>query len=445
MVKINKTPKRKVFNKRGSVAFGVLALAALILEIGAATLFVTSTNMKRAVREEKNVILLQLAEAGIQDQLDYLWNVLAEHQNLADIDAAYSSGAPLTMNGSLQTDHLYQVYVNSINSVNNGYARDVEIIATGWIDRNGDGIYNSGSEKQRTIRTVVRFSLTRSGVFDYAYFMNNYGWFYGFSSTNLIANGDLRSNADFTINGGTPTVNGSIFAAPNNKLIPPASGTVNVTPNQWTNSYYATNASSRARQSYNELIHGSKNSTQYENWQDLIYDKNGSFINEKPDGAILGDKSGIRDFQNNILDPEPLTELPMPDLSDISRYVNISQNYTDTKETYNDGTPNPTFGEEAYIEVWNSGTGKYDRITTNGVITGNAVLVGTDTNPIKIHGPVTVTQDVIIKGTVDGQGTIYTGRNIHILGSIKYKNPPNFKGSDAQAIDNANEKKTMIA
>lgn len=50
-----------------------------------------------------------------------------------------------------------------------------------------------------------------------------------------------------------------------------------------------------------------------------------------------------------------------------------------------------------------------------------------------------------MKGYVKGQGTVYTGRNVHIVGSIRYSNPPDFRGSNMQAIDNSNEKRDMLA
>jgi hypothetical protein len=70
--------------------------------------------------------------------------------------------------------------------------------------------------------------------------------------------------------------------------------------------------------------------------------------------------------------------------------------------------------------------------------------VGTSDHPIKIHGPVTVAQDAVIKGTVSGQGTIYTGRNVHIVGSIIYKHAPDFRGSNTTTIDNENEKADLL-
>ena len=66
---------------------------------------------------------------------------------------------------------------------------------------------------------------------------------------------------------------------------------------------------------------------------------------------------------------------------------------------------------------------------TNGADRGCLVLDGTD-KPIRINGPVVVAGDVIIKGKVTGQGTIYSGRNIHIIGNLTYVDPPSWPKPD---------------
>jgi len=57
---------------------------------------------------------------------------------------------------------------------------------------------------------------------------------------------------------------------------------------------------------------------------------------------------------------------------------------------------------------------------------GSAILIGTYDYPIMIDGPVYFPGDVVIRGFVSGQGSIYAGRNIHIVGDITYKNPPSW-------------------
>ncbi|MBL7071057.1 MAG: hypothetical protein ISS26_02650 [Candidatus Omnitrophica bacterium] len=59
-------------------------------------------------------------------------------------------------------------------------------------------------------RVVVAYIIynPRSNVFDYPYFLNNWGWFYG---SGITANGDVRSNGRFDFRYG-PTVEGEIYA-----------------------------------------------------------------------------------------------------------------------------------------------------------------------------------------------------------------------------------------
>ncbi len=51
----------------------------------------------------------------------------------------------------------------------------------------------------------MRYILAPSRVFDYAYFINNWGWFYG---DTIYCNGNARSNGQFDVAGYKPTVTG---------------------------------------------------------------------------------------------------------------------------------------------------------------------------------------------------------------------------------------------
>jgi hypothetical protein len=265
----------------------------------------------------------------------------------------------------------------------------------------------------------------------------------------------MRANGDFNFLNGSPTVNGSVFASANTKLTPAAPGLVNLGPVKWNNSSYASSQASnqRMRQVYNSAVHGAKGSTQYQNWRDFVYDTDGSIVNNQIDGAVIGDVNGLRSWTRTsqgssatygVLDTRPTEEVIMPDLSDINRYISLSQTYVDTQATFDNGAANPYFNQGAKVETWNTSTNSYQRIDTNGVVTGSAALIGTNDHPIKIHGPVTFTQDAIIKGYVQGQGTVYAGRNVHIVGSIRYKTPPDFRGADPTTIDNNNSAKDML-
>ena len=65
-----------------------------------------------------------------------------------------------------------------------------------------------------TIVERVAFGVDRSKVFDYAYFVNNYGWFEG---STITANGGVRANGDMSLSQ-SPKVNGDVYAARNDEL-----------------------------------------------------------------------------------------------------------------------------------------------------------------------------------------------------------------------------------
>ena len=69
------------------------------------------------------------------------------------------------------------------------------------------------------------------------------------------------------------------------------------------------------------------------------------------------------------------------------------------------------------------------QLVTN-VYEGTMSLVGTAAHPIEVDGPVVVSEDVVLKGVISGQGTIYAGRNVHIIDDLTYDDPPEWPKPD---------------
>lgn len=438
----------------------VTAFMVMLLLAAAAASYVTAAtaDLRMTKRQWLEMQTTNLCEAGVQTELLALWKPLKQSQDFTSIDAmkkASASSPQASSAGTITGIGNYAVAVTGVTAPD-PYSRTVTISSVGWIDESKTGQI-SQYDPQKIINVMAKFQLQRSGVFDYTYFVNNYGWMQGFSPSNLIVNGDMRANGDFNFTGGVPTVNGSVYACSNAKLIPGAAGIVNTPPAKYTTANYITQAANnpRWRPGYNASLDGVQGSAQYEQTRDLVYDANGAVVNGRLAGTALCDANGERSWQAGTsgqilqtLDTAPTQELPMPDLSNISLYTNLSANYKDPKQTYLDGTPNPTYNQGAYLKVWdstaNKGAGAYVMLSKGGVVTGSASVVGDATHPVIIHGPVTFTQDVAIKGVISGQGTIYAGRNVHIVGSITYANPPDFRVSDPTAADDLNEKKDLL-
>ncbi len=444
-------------------------LIFMLLAVAGSTYVDHSTQaLRMARRRQTEIQTVNLCEAGNQELLQSLWLPFETSQNYDTFDPA-TQGASVNNPMAAIQDSIPNVgsFASGVINVTSpdSYTRIITVRTTGWIDLNGNGLLDAG-EPFKVVDATTTFSLNRSKVFDYTYFVNNYGWMDGFGQNDLIVNGDMRANGNFDFTNGSPTVNGSVYASFNQDLVPLDQGLVNTPPVKMTDSQYqqlesaggsnAANNQYRMRQGYTQSTFGSPGSTQYETYKDLTFMSNGLIdpTSQTPTGAVLGDANGLKNWQlttagatatETVLDPTPTSQVVMPDLSDLSVYQNLSSTYVDNNPTYAGGQTNPNYGQGAYIQVYNPGLGGYQTVTTNGNISGSAILTGTAQHPIIVHGPSTVSQDVLIKGVVSGQGTIYAGRNVHIIGSIVYNDPPNFSGSNPTAIDAQNSAADLLA
>lgn len=475
-MKLKHAPRRK---KKGSALVTTLVVMTLLAVASASYLDSSTQTMRLASRGYRSTQTTHLCEAGLQAVQRAIWRPFRQSQKFTDMKAACngasSNNVKMVQSGSIPGVGRYTSGVISFNQVNN-YMAVVKIRTIGFIDRDNDTVLDPG-EPFRQVDSVSRYELVRSQVFDYTYFINNYGWMDGFGVNDLIVNGDMRANGNFDFLNGSPTVNGTIIAAANDKLDPKVPGFINTPPVKWTDATYSSNWSNngtasreRWRQPYNSTTHGSPGTAQFNTWRDSVFKSNGTWVNGHTIngtefvppgsfGAVMSDSRGVNAWDRQsvgqtatktLIDTKPSKEVVMPDLSDLNQYKQLSTDFGAhpeiyQKQTYSDGSNNPNYGSPAYLEVWNSAQNKYVRLSdSNGLVSGSAVLVGTADKPIKLYGPVTVDQDVVIKGYTQGQGTIYAGRNVHIVGSTRYKNPPSWLGNDPAQNDRDNEKKDLL-
>jgi len=431
-----------------------LIMGGLSIITATAYLELATQDLRSASARLRETATTNLAEAGLNAGMQQLWREFKIAQRFTSFDSllvgASIASPRRPMNGVLGGVGNYTVSVVGYTTVDS-FTRRLTLRSVGWQDRNGNGQLDA-NEPRSVIDQTFDLSLSRSQVFDYAYFVNNYGWFYGFSNEQLVMNGDTRSNGDVEFqygSGGPPVFNGSVIASPNEKLSPRAEGRVILpggtqAPRQWDNTTYTTRQASdpMMRQAYNSILHGTFGSSTFNLWRDYLYNQHGQMVNGQPFGSVLSDVNGTRRFNGTVLDNRPSSELVLPDLNDLNYYINLSQNWRNPKQTFGDGLPNPQYNQQAYVEVWNPQQNRYVRY--NGVINGSIALVGYQNRPIRIHGPVTITQDVVIRGYIEGQGTLYAGRNVHVVGDIIYKNPPDSRGSVLDTILNLNERRDAL-
>jgi len=263
-----------------------------------------------------------------------------------------------------------------------------------------------------TIVEKVRFAQQRSKVFNNAYFVNNYGWFQGSGCT---ANGDVRANGDMYLDSSCK-VNGKVYAARNEEL--GVNGDITNYGKMDTYSTYKSTTygtSNAARPLYSDPNTGGTNAGGYE------------APSSTPTTAML--KSRIN--ANEELSVE------MPYIGDLSSSSSDYRQWAAELHAADSNMSTIKQGGNTIASVYYDGVGPSGDASLADK--GALVLVGTQSNPIVVNGPVIVESDVIIKGYVTGQGTIYSGRNIHIVGNIQYKNPPSWSNKSTQSANNSSK------
>lgn len=284
---------------------------------------------------------------------------------------------------SVGSSSAYSMPVNS--NLGDGYTGTVTLLSeanTGRASRTlgMQATVTAPNGTQRRVYELVRYRLAPSQVFDYAYFVNNFGWFYG---STITAHGNVRANGNFAFQS-NPKVNGDVTAAVNAAIAAP--GSVSGTWNFDTTASYRNNAPVRARPT------DPPSATYTDTWS-------------------MGYNGAPVQKQYN-----PVLEMPyISDLTDYEYYANEANGRI-------------KIGNTTVVDKVYSGSGPDGVAGTAD--DGTVVLVGTSANPIEITGPVVVRGDVIIKGVVKGQGTIYAGRNVHIADNITYKDPPTWTHPD---------------
>ena len=288
--------------------------------------------------------------------------------------------------------------------VNAGARAEVTFFAT------ASRMTGNGMRETVTIAERVSFGVDRSKVFDYAYFVNNYGWFEG---STITANGAVRANGDMSLSQ-SPKVNGDVYAAVNAELGVPG-----------------------------DIKNGTgtmDNKSTYRSTQYGTTDRARPLLKSADDGGYDAPTTVTSADLTARLHGNLAEGIDMPWISGLNEYIEYGKELKSTLAqggTYYINNANPGDPNYGYYQ----GTGP----SGNADLPDNLALVleGTQANPIRINGPVVVSNDVVIKGYVTGQGTIYSSRNIHIVGNIQYVNPPNWANKEA-ASGNGNSSKDLL-
>jgi hypothetical protein len=207
-------------------------------------------------------------------------------------------------------------------------------------------------------------------VFDYVYFINNWGWWYYGGGEKCY--GSMRSNGRFDIH------------------------------NIWILYGYDIGGWTKDKA---VMIDGS-----IEGHFDVDY-------HDFPPDGLAGLQKQPPEYNLSPYKKPNLEKECIPNLQDMGYYKRIAQGY------------NPITGLKDHspgmIRIG-------DRIFTDDGIFGdnephkNLVLIGTKDVPIEIQDTVVIEGNLVIKGYVTGRGSIYVGRNVYIAGDVRYVNPPDW-------------------
>ncbi len=79
----------------------------------------------------------------------------------------------------------------------------------------------------------------------------------------------------------------------------------------------------------------------------------------------------------------------------------------------------------------------------DGSVTGNLVLIGTESNPIVLDKNIAVDGDVVIKGVVKGTGQIYARGNLYVVGDVTYADGTDTNGNRTFGLADDGTKNTL--
>ena len=304
-----------------------------------------------------------------------------------------------------------RVRIGRVNHPSNTQWADVTLVAEAVRTNPG------GTESRQVVAETVHFAQQRSKVFNNAYFVNNYGWFQG---TGCTANGDVRANGDMYLDSGCK-INGRVYAARNEELN--VNGDIT---NYGTMDSYST---------YRSSTYGVSNMS-----RPLSTDP---VTGDVVAGGYEAPASATTQAKRDRIHANEERETEMPYIGDLASEASDYRQWIEELRASDSSLCKVTQGGKVLVDKYYDGVGPSGdaSLADNGVL----ILEGTQSNPIRVDGPVVVKSDVIIKGYVTGQGTIYSGRNIHIVGNIQYVNPPSWSGKRANADNSSKDMLGLMA
>lgn len=374
-------------SESGLTLAAVVILTVVLVSLTGGLMAMSLTHHQENELDIHRLRAMAAAEAGIARVVDEVWATYRTAHELDRVDEVSE------LDGSSDPDD--KIVHTRVDFANGSYDVQVVEVVPDGLDHADVRILATGRSGsiERQVTVVMRYGRTPSKVFNYAYFINNFGWLWG---SGIRVNGDVCSNGNFSCK--DATVNGDIYASRNEAL--GALGTVDGASRQDAIDWYRANTGTRSRPT---------SPTCDDDGDDL----NGNGLVDEFEYGVGYDGTSDRLEQQKAIE--------MPYLGQLEIYEELA---TRQRGTMRQG----------------------GSLVIDGVHEGNLMLEGTAADPIVVNGPVVVSGDIAIKGYITGQGTIYAGRNLHVAGNVQYVDPPAWPkpSSDPHGDAAKNETKDLV-
>jgi hypothetical protein len=369
--------RRATASREGSALVGAMVVFVGIAGLVAASVALSTVEVEQSRDAVDKVRSRFVSEAGVEaaiatlQEASQLADSLEPLGGIASLFAADGTMTPFVgqplMSGASRAGE-YSVTMNLV-SLSDATAV-IDITSTGYLPAAPEP---GGRPVDDWSATAVRvqFNLAPAEVFNYAYFINNWGWLYGNS---IYVLGNVRSNGQYDSAGYAPTITGQ--------------------PTYEGLEYYP--AADGQPASVDLLGYKDDNKDGLLDGEDGGIWSGWDIANSQNVKGNGGQSKAQHDFQG---------VLEMPNLSDLSPYK--------AKAISEGGTV--SIAGTTYVQGVLGDDKKEKK---------NLYLYGTKADPIVIDGPIVAEGDVVIHGYVTGQGAIYAGGNVYIPDSVMYLNPP---------------------
>lgn len=368
---------------QGSALIFAMVISVIIVGFAGTAITLAHYNSKYNAQQGYQIQARYVAEAGLSRAVKYMnSNFMNNELSYTIVDSLANTklwdGVPqeLAVNRDGKTvkigEYLVEIKVltpgeivvptteDIVGNASNS-CRYINAIATGYVP---DTI---NPKARLTIIATYKMQTEVAHLFDYSYFINNWGFL---SGRDVTSQGNVRANGSFTLED-SPTIL-------------------------------------------------SKPRFESSNGSDLIgyIDDNGDGMENNQDGGIyawdtiigLPNKLNAADLYAGLQGENStvsVPQMPMPNLTNFTFYEKKA------------------LADNSYIKYYKNGV-QYTINSIYGSSTErkNLYLEGTYDHPIEIKGTMVVHGNLIVRGWVTGQGGIYCADNIYIPQRILYKNAP---------------------